>query len=72
MWKVELFIIPMNEVYESHGDIMIDIENAVDEALFHIGNVEEADIGEWDDDHELNKITTPTVKYRKYFKKTEE
>jgi dCMP deaminase len=68
MLKVELYIIPFNDMeVESNENIIKSLLNGrVDDLGLHIGDMEEADIGKWEDDHELNK-KTPIQTYRKYF-----
>lgn len=65
LYKVEMYVLDINEDYHSFDDMMNDVENSI-EASFTPFNVQESDI-EWDDDIDLNKVDAPLKVYRDYF-----
>lgn len=65
MYKLEVYVVD----FEGHG--LKDIEITLEQNRYYSFNVkkaEEADIGEWTDDHPVNFQNTPLSKYRSYFK----
>ncbi|MDF2879573.1 MAG: hypothetical protein K0R54_130 [Clostridiaceae bacterium] len=67
LYKVEMYVLDINENYHSLGGIIEDAENSI-EVDFIPFNVQETEI-EWDDDIDLNKRNVlPLEAYRKYFK----
>lgn len=65
LYKVEMYVLDINEDYYSFDDIMNDVENSV-EAGFTPFNIQEVEF-EWDDNIDLNKMNAPLEVYRNYF-----
>lgn len=67
-YKVEILIIDMDELGTE------EIKNQMENVKYpnyclspHIMDIKEADIGEWSDNHPLNKNTTWKEEYKKLF-----
>jgi hypothetical protein len=72
MIKIELYVIPISDMdsYNTNTIISEYIKTGkIDNLILHIGDVEETDIGEYNDDHKLNKKGTEIYAFRKYFEK---
>ena len=72
-YKIEIFVIDYDEI--GSDDIKETIENASfpnDCISLKIKNIIEKDIGEWHDDHPLNKRATCDEEYKKLFPKTKD
>ena len=68
MHRLELFVIEFDN--QSTSDLITRIkQDAVDNGIVVVGNVETADIGEFHDEHVLNQTSTPVEIYRQYFDK---
>lgn len=67
-YKVELLIIDHDEVGVEDMKLILE-ETKYSNRCIHptIMAVEEADIGEWDDDHPLNDTRTQKDEYRRLF-----
>jgi len=67
MYLLEVYVID----HENMGleSIKDEIENGSKYINPNVMAAGEADIGEWEDDHILNKSATPVSVYRKYFEK---
>lgn len=66
LYKIEMYILDINEQYDNVEDIIIDCENNID-VYFNCFNVEEKNI-DWHDDIDINYYNNQTVdNYRKYF-----
>ena len=65
MYKVELYILD----FEDSGaqDYVATIAQELN-TITKVGEIKTADIGEFNDDHELNFIKTDIETFRKYFK----
>lgn len=66
LYKVEMYILDVNEKYDDLGSIMMDMENSTD-VNFDYFNEQETDI-EWDDNVKINNTNCTIEDYRKYFK----
>ncbi len=64
MHKLEVYVID----FENYGikDLIIELEQ-LDIGLIIVKDSTTTDIGEWSDDHELNKKITSLNKFREYF-----
>jgi hypothetical protein len=62
LYKVELYVIDVNRDWTSES-LKAQLEHSID--FVKVESVSEVDIGEWHDDHELNKRGAD---YEKYFK----
>jgi hypothetical protein len=67
-YKVELLIVDFDEL---GGE---DIKNVIENQKYpnwcidpQVKNIKEADIGEWTDDHPLNKLSTLNKEYKRLF-----
>jgi len=67
LYKVEMYILDINDCYKDLDEIMIETECAIDEASFNSFNVESVEL-EWEDDIDLNYTNATVGTYRKYFK----
>lgn len=48
-------------------DIKVMLKNCFDACILHHINIDDRDIGEWDDDNPLNLIACPVEECEKYF-----
>jgi hypothetical protein len=65
LYKVEMYILDINNVYQSLDNIINDITNAT-EINFECFNVEKVEF-DWDDDLAINYSDCSIEDYRKYF-----
>jgi hypothetical protein len=70
MLKVEMYVIPFNDMKFVDNDILMNyIKNGtVDDIGLHFFEIEETDIGDFNDDHKLNRKAEVWA-FRKYFEK---
>lgn len=66
--KVELYILDINDMYDSLDDIITDCERSVDDVIFKLELGQTVNV-EWTDDINLNFINCPMDNYHKYFEK---
>lgn len=66
MYKVEMYVLDINNQYKDLDEIIIDIENSSD-CNFNCFNVGKANF-RWDDNIDVNFKNQPVEVYRKYFK----
>ena len=68
MFKLEVYVIDRD--YMGLESICTYIEQCSDYYFINImDNIEEADIGEFEDDHPLNYTTATVEQFRRYFNK---
>ena len=65
IFKISGYLVDPNGDYDAK-DFVVGINEGFD-AFGHHVKVEEVDIGEWDDDHPLNKIGCTVEECEKYF-----
>ena len=65
MHKITIFYIDFEEM--SQKDVISQIEHQLD-GIVRVANFESADIGEFEDDHELNQQSATIAQHEKYFK----
>lgn len=67
MHKLEVYVID----FENYGtdNYITELRSLDCGGSFLVKSSDTADIGEWHDDHECNKGSTPIEKFRSYFKK---
>jgi hypothetical protein len=66
IYKMEMYILDINNSYEDIDEIIVESERGAREANFHPFNVEEVEV-EWTDDIDLNFSSATEETYRKYF-----
>ena len=68
VFKISAYIVdPMDEFNESSMEDCLVYCTQNDLSLEHI-KVDGVDIGEWDDDLPINKVSCPMTEFEKYFK----
>jgi hypothetical protein len=70
MLKIELYVIPINDMVDYDNETLVNTylkEGRVNDLLLHFGEVQEADIGEYGDNHKLNQKGVSIYKFRGYF-----
>ncbi len=68
IYKLEVIIIDFDEVGEEDIIDILETTRYPNRCISpNIIDVKSADIGEWDDDHELNRINLTKEQYNKYF-----
>lgn len=65
IFKVTGYFVDCNDEYDCDR-LKVDLEQDYDLIAHHI-NIEERDIGEWDDDNPLNSFDCPKSECEKYF-----
>ena len=66
IFKVTGYFVDYNDEYDCDR-LKVDLEQDYDLIAHHI-NIEERDIGEWDDDNPLNLFNCPKSECEKYFR----
>jgi len=66
VYRVEMFVLGLNNGYESKDQLKSLLENIRHVEFSHVSEIQETDIGEWDDDHPLNRSGHDKV-YRSLF-----
>jgi hypothetical protein len=64
LYKVETFILDVNERYSNIGEIFNEMEH--DCVIVHIAKSESCSL-DWNDDHPLNYNNAPIEEFDKYF-----
>jgi hypothetical protein len=68
LFKISAYIVDYNDEFETSSDLKDYLiwrtQNHI--TLNHI-SIQTADIGEWDDDHPLNRCACPKSEHDKYF-----
>lgn len=65
MHKVEMYIFDMEDI--GKDEILLQLEYSNFPYIFAVKETGTADIGDWDDNHILNQMSTPVEKFREYF-----
>lgn len=66
-YKVTLIVLPINQDVEDEAAVEAAFENLDYPEFVHVLGIESRDIGEWSDDHPLNKTATCDAAYKKLF-----
>lgn len=64
LYRVEAYVLDLNDDCPTKESVIENIECNRHPEFISIEDVQETDVGEWDDDHELNQIG---CNYRKFF-----
>jgi hypothetical protein len=68
-YKIELLVIDFDELgKESLREEILNARYPNDCVTINIKNIDERDIGDWSDDHPLNKRSTADEEYKRLFK----
>ena len=65
IFKVTGYFVDYNDEYDCDR-LKVDLEQGYDLIVPHV-NIEERDIGEWDDDNPLNLLDCPKAECEKFF-----
>jgi len=68
MYKVTVYVMNINDTAGTPEDVRNIMECDELPEFCRIGEIEIADIGEWNDGHVLNQRSTPLEKFEEYFK----
>lgn len=66
LYRVVAYVLDLNGGTPLKGDVVQQIENNHYPEFIDVQEVREADVGEWDDDHQLNQAPT-MAQYDAYF-----
>lgn len=65
LYKITGYVTELNGFPENKEELVNSLKNGTNDLCITIGNIQEVDIGEWSDNHELNKIDCDREKYFK-------
>lgn len=66
LYRVEMFILGLNSGFESKDQLKSLLENLRHVEFTHVSEIQETDLGEWDDSHPLNQYGNDHL-YKTYF-----
>ena len=68
LYKIQTYLLDYNEEFKKASSLQFYLSCQIRGGILDHTHIEEADIGEWDDDHPLNIVDCPEAEYEKYFK----
>lgn len=66
LFRVVAYVLDLNHS-SSKEDVVIELEGNRYPEFLSVKDVQEADIGKWNDDHKLNNVNATVADYDKYF-----
>lgn len=68
LFKIQTYYVDCNDRFADRTHLARYLENSANEGFVNHTHIEEADLGEWHDEHPLNYVYCPESEFEKYFK----